>query len=324
MESSVKKNILLGFFVIVGIIIFTVAIFMVGSHNGMFKKTFPVTTVFMNTTGLKTGSNVRYNGVIVGIVKSVTLVNDTSVRVGMEIDENKRSYITKYAIAAIASDGLMGDKMINLTPGKNGGAIIENNDVIASNSPLLTDKMFQTLGGTNENIKVITDNLKILTSDLNTKNGTLQSLYKDSVIALNLKQSFNNLNAITVKVLQASTALQQITSKVQNSDGTLNKLIDDTVMANNLSYTITRLKETSDTLISASGKLSETIQHANKGKGTVNMLLTDTAFSADVQQTVKNIKTASVGLNENMEALKHNFLTRRYFRKLAKKNKVSK
>ena len=78
---------------------------------------------------------------------------------------------------------------------------------------------------------------------------------------------------------------------------------------------------TSDALTKASGNLSETIQHANSGKGAVNMLLTDTAFSANVQQSMLNIKDASKGLNENMEALKHSFLTRSYFRKQARKNK---
>ncbi len=51
------------------------------------------------------------------------------------------------------------------------------------------------------------------------------------------------------------------------------------------------------------------------------MLLTDTAFSATVQKTMTNIKSASEGLNEDMEALKHNFLTKGYFRKQAKKER---
>jgi phospholipid/cholesterol/gamma-HCH transport system substrate-binding protein len=51
------------------------------------------------------------------------------------------------------------------------------------------------------------------------------------------------------------------------------------------------------------------------------MLLTDTAFSANVQQSMANIKSASKRLDEDMEALKHNFLTRGYFRKQAKEER---
>ena len=140
-------------------------------------------------------------------------------------------------------------------------------------------------------------------------------------MAQNLKQSFGNLDAITNKVLDVSSSLKDITSQIQHGNGALGTLINDTSLSRNLSYTMSKLKETSDALNTASGKLSETIDHANTGKGTLNMLLTDTAFSATVQQSMTNIKSASKGLDEDMEALKHNFLTKGYFRKQAKKER---
>src|ERR1035437_314796 len=121
MDKALRKNILLGFFVLIGIILFIIGIFLVGSKSGMFTKAFPITAKFTNATGLKVGSNVRYNGVRVGIVKSVTLINDTLVQVDMQIEENRRPYILKGAVATIASDGLMGDKIVNITAGMNGG-----------------------------------------------------------------------------------------------------------------------------------------------------------------------------------------------------------
>ena len=321
MDKTLKKNILLGFFVLIGIILFIAGIFMVGSKNGMFQKTFSVTARFTNANGLKLGSNIRYNGVKVGIVKSVTLINDTLVQVDMQIEESKRRFIFRGAVAAIASDGLMGDKMVNIIAGKNSGEQVQNNDVLVSHNPLNTDQVLQTLSQSNDNIRVITENLKTLTSDIVSNNGPAQLLYKDSVMGKNLKQSFTNLDAITDKVLKASTSMQQITEQIQNGDGILSEIINDTSLAKNLSYTLDKLKATSDELTNASGELSQTIQHANSGKGTLNMLLTDTALSANVQQSMVNIKNASKGLNENMEALKHNFLTRGYFRKQARKNR---
>src|ERR1017187_1950238 len=115
MDKTLRKNIFLGFFVLIGIILFIVGIFLVGSKNEMFQKTFPITARFTNATGLKSGSNVRYNGVKVGIVKSVNLINDTLVQVDMSIEEDKRHFILTNATAAIASDGLMGDKIVNIT-----------------------------------------------------------------------------------------------------------------------------------------------------------------------------------------------------------------
>ena len=321
MDKTLRRNIFLGFFVLVGIFLFILLIFLVGSKNEIFDKTFPITAKFTNATGLKPGSNVRYNGVKVGIVKSVKLINDTLVQVDMQIEESKRGFIQKNAIASITSDGLMGDKLVNITPGDSDSEPVQDNDLIRARNPLNTDLVMQTLNQSNENIRVITDNLKTLTSEINANNGPAQLLYKNPEMANELKQSFSNLDAITGKVLKASGSLQQVTAQIQNGNGVLSEIINDTAMAKSLSYTFDKLKETSDELIKASGELNQTIEHANSGKGAINMLLTDTTLSKNLQQSMVNIKKASVGLDSNMEALKHNFLTRGYFRKLAKKKR---
>ncbi len=321
MDSTIKKSILLGFFVLIGIILFIIGIFQIGAKNEMFEKTFPITAKFTNATGLKLGSNVRYNGVKVGIVKTVKLINDTLVQVDMQIEESKRSFIHKDAIATISSDGLMGDKLISIIPGKNNtGQQIQNFDLLQTHNPLNTEEVLQTLSESNENIKVITENLKMVSTELTTKNGPAQMLYKDTTLAKNLKQSFINLDAITGKVLIVSNTLENITMQIQNGDGALGKIINDTGFTNNLTNTFNKLNATSNELNRVSNGLSIFIEHANTSKGAINMLLADTAFAANVQQSMQNIKKASIGLNQNMEALKHNFLTRSYFRKQEKIN----
>jgi phospholipid/cholesterol/gamma-HCH transport system substrate-binding protein len=323
MDRTAKKNILLGFFVFIGIIIFITGIFLIGAKSEMFKKTFIVSARFSNATGLKSGSNIRYNGVKVGIVKAVNLINDTLVQVDMRIEEEKRHFIPSGAIVSIASDGLMGDKIINITAGKSGHEPVKDNEMLVAHNPINTDRVLETLTQSNENIKVITENLKILTTDINAGNGTIQSLYKDTGMAFSLKQSFKNLDVITGKVLKVSSTLQDITAEIQNGNGSLSKIINDSSLAKNLYYTMDKLKETSNELVTASGNLNKAIDQANNGKGAVNMLLTDTSFSSSIQQSMLNIKSASKGLDENMEALKHSFLTRGYFRKQAKKARQS-
>jgi len=323
MDKTARRNILLGFFVLIGLILFIVGIFLVGAKSEMFRKTFPISARFSNATGLKPGSNIRYNGVKVGIVKTVTLLNDTAVLVDMRIEESRRAVIRTTAIASIASDGLMGDKMVNIVPGKIAGDIIKDNDVITGQNPINMEQVLLTLSRSNENIKVITDNLKTLTSDIVSGQGVAQSLYKDTMMVKNLKHSFANLDGITARVLGVSQSLQQLTDKVKDGNGILSEIINDSTLADNLSATLDKLKTTADDLSTASKGLSSTVQKASTVNGPLNMLLTDTALSADVRQSMGNIKKASAGLNENMEALKHNFLTRRYFRKMEKKQKKS-
>ncbi|MDR3680033.1 MAG: MlaD family protein [Flavipsychrobacter sp.] len=321
MDKSVKRNILLGLFVVVGIVLFIIGIFLVGAKSEMFKNTFPLSAKFTNATGLKIGSNVRYNGVKVGIVKTVNIIDDSTVQVDMQIEDSKRMFITTTAVATIASDGLMGDKLVNIITGKPGGITIRNYAYLQTHNPINTEQVLQTLSGSNENIRMITENLKILTSDLNNKNGALQMLYKDTDAAFDLKTSFSNLRLVTGKVAQVSQTLQDITALIQHGKGTAAELLNDTVLGHNLASTMASLKETSNKLNAVSNQLSLTVQHVNNGNGTVNMLLTDTTLAANVQQSVLNLKKASKGLDEDMEGLKHSFLLRKYFRKKSRKNK---
>ena len=64
--------------------------------------------------------------------------------------------------------------------------------------------------------------------------------------------------------------------------------------------------------------LDSLVQKINRAEGTVNYLITDTTLVRRIEHTMENIEEGTARFNENMEALKHNFLTRRYFRKLEK------
>lgn len=77
-----------------------------------------------------------------------------------------------------------------------------------------------------------------------------------------------------------------------------------------------QLARSSDTLAGTVGSLQRQVQ---TGKGPLHTLLTDTAMSGQLRQTFGNVEKGTAGFNQNMEALKHNFLLRGYFRKQAKK-----
>src|SRR5580765_1220265 len=118
MDKETNRNVKLGVFVILGIILFVVGIFFIGSKDNVFTKNMRISAVFRNTGGLAQGNYVHYNGVKVGVVKGVTLLNDTTVQVDMMIENSKRAFIKKADIATIASEGLMGGKLVNILPGE--------------------------------------------------------------------------------------------------------------------------------------------------------------------------------------------------------------
>lgn len=318
MDKDVKRNVRLGFFVLTGILLFIIGIFLIGSKDNMFTKNIRVSALFSNTGGLEAGNYVYYNGVKVGVVKFVTLQNDSIVKVDMQIDNKLRTYIKKQDVAMIASEGLMGGKIINIVPGKTISPPVEDNDLIQSANPVNIDLMMKTLSVTSENINVITDNLKKFTSDLNKGRGALSTLVNDTAMAENLQQSFSNIKSLTGMLSAFGSSLQHVMNDVNTGKNSIGAILKDTMLASNLATSVSQFKITSDKLLLLSDQLSTTVSLINTGNGPIPKLLTDSVMAADLDQSIDNIKQASAALNENMEALKHTIFLRGYYKKKEK------
>src|SRR3970040_2125574 len=132
MEKTTSQKINLGLFVIIGLSIFILATYFIGDKQKMFGKTIPLETVFNNVNGLQLGNNVRYSGVNVGTVRNIEMIGDTSIRVDMIIDKTIFKHIKKDAIATISSDGLVGNMIINIIPGKGTAPPVEPGEKITS------------------------------------------------------------------------------------------------------------------------------------------------------------------------------------------------
>jgi phospholipid/cholesterol/gamma-HCH transport system substrate-binding protein len=78
------------------------------------------------------------------------------------------------------------------------------------------------------------------------------------------------------------------------------------------------LQVTADNAAIISNQLAEIMIRVNGGKGTLGQLIKDTTIAANISKTIVNLKKSSKGLDENMNAAKHNFLFRGYFRKQKK------
>ena len=73
-----------------------------------------------------------------------------------------------------------------------------------------------------------------------------------------------------------------------------------------------------------SEQLAEIMVNINHGKGTLGRLIQDTTIAENINQTIVNLKKSTKGLDENMQAAKHNFLLKGYFNKKAKADKRKK
>ena len=114
MAKETPNYIKLGILVTVGLVLLVVGLYFIGSNKNLFGSTFKLYAVFKDVNGLKAGNNVRYAGIDVGTVENILINNDTTIRVEMVIEERMKDVIKKNSIAGIGTDGLMGDRLINI------------------------------------------------------------------------------------------------------------------------------------------------------------------------------------------------------------------
>jgi phospholipid/cholesterol/gamma-HCH transport system substrate-binding protein len=192
-ENSMRWK--LGLFVFTGLALFTLAIYLLGSRQHLFGSTFRINCVFNDVGGLQVGNNVRFSGISVGTVENVLIIRDTSVLVTMLLDGAVKKHIRKDSKAIIGSDGLMGDKLINITPGK--GTPIRDDDNIKGVKTVEFDEILSNLKETTENAAVITADLADIMENIHEGRGTVGALLMDSTFADNFRETLRNVKAGT-------------------------------------------------------------------------------------------------------------------------------
>jgi phospholipid/cholesterol/gamma-HCH transport system substrate-binding protein len=317
MEKTTSQKLRLGLFVIIGLSLFILAVYFIGDKQQMFGKTNQLSAVFNNVSGLQLGNNVRYSGLNVGTVSGIVMINDTAIKVDMLIDKTIFPHIRKNAIATIGSDGLVGNMIINIIPGKDKATSISPGDEISTLNRIRTDDMLNTLGKTNKNAALLTSDLLKITNEINQGTGTVGLLIKDANLANDLKQTVHYLKITGRGSSESITKINRLISSLENKDNVIG-VLKDTAVANNLKKIVLNLKQTSTQIDNVVNNLDTTIVNIKNGKGAVNYLSNDPELVRKIDSTMTNVNEASLRLNENLEALKHNFLLRGYFRKQEK------
>lgn len=318
MLKDTNKTIRLGIFVLAGTLFLIVAMYLIGAKQSLFTNTFKVQVNFHNVDGLMRGNNVRFAGIDVGTVDEVSIINDSAVKVVLRIEEKYRSYIKKNAMVSIGTDGLMGNKLVNINSADEPGMPIEENDVLQSIHPIETDAMLRTLNRTNEDVSTIARNLRIITERVNNSN-TLWSILTDTTVAENVKNAIVSIRVTGDRTAEVAGDLRHIVSSIKSGKGTVGALLTDTALSHQLRQTIVQIQLVSDSLAYITGDMHYITGKIRRGEGAVGTILMDTSFVANLNQTMINLKRGSASLEQNLEALKSSFLLRKYFRKKAKR-----
>jgi phospholipid/cholesterol/gamma-HCH transport system substrate-binding protein len=326
MSDEDKSNVKLGLFVLAGSFLLILTLYLIGKNENFFGSNIEVRARFQDVQGLTSGNNVHFSGIQVGTVKGIRLINDTTLEVTMLIDNQMRMYIHRDALVSMGTEGLMGNKILNITPGRGTAALVENGDLLSTRRVSNTDEMLMTLDRTNRNLFEFSEEIKNTVHRLNSSKG-LWSVLDEASLSSNLKSSLNNISQASANVNEMMKDLHGMVSDVKIGKGSVGALLKDTSLKHNLEETLIKIKLVGDRASDLANELNGmavNVQHnIQNGTGIVHALMYDTVMVRKLNSSLDNIQEGTEAFNQDMQALKHNFLLRGYFKDLEKEKKDS-
>ena len=314
-----------GVFIFIGLAIFIAGIFTLGGQKKTFEKKIEVRALFTDVGGLQEGNNVWFSGVKVGTVKKINIIGNARVEVLMSIESKVHKFVKKDAKAKISSEGFIGNKIVVIYEGSQQSAIVEENDLLVVESGLNTDEILATFQENNKNLLDITGDIKLLTKQLSSGQGTLGKLLMDESLMRDMQTAAIGLKQASVNAQQLTANINSYTSRLQSKGSLTNDLITDTSIFRGMQATVFQLQqaaktvnEVTENLKLASNNIQEVSNNLKNAKSPVGVLLNDQQAGENLKTTLENLQLGTKKLDENMEALQHNFLLRGFFKKKAR------
>lgn len=249
LEMKLSRDIKVGAFVLAGLVFISLAVFLVGDERRFFSKSERYYTQFMDVQGLKAGAPVRMGGIDIGTVKEVgykaDAPSDPKIYVTLDVVASEAGRIQVDSEARIANKGLLGDKMIEIVRGKQGGARLAAGGVIPSKEP---EDLFAKAGGmaqkaneTMEHLHRITENIasEKFQADLSEAMASLSRIlgqvaggdgYPNRLLtspdeANRISRTFDNLDRLAADASGAMKDVRSMTSRVQSGPGLAHDVI---------------------------------------------------------------------------------------------------
>jgi phospholipid/cholesterol/gamma-HCH transport system substrate-binding protein len=293
-----------GLMIIVALIVIGVAILKLGQSAHLFARRYTLVTFVPSTAGLRVGGQVTVAGQLAGTVKAVDFLpvdNDTTrnIKITVEIDRALQEQVRRDSQAKLKTQGLLGDKIFDITPGTPRFAALKDGDTLRLGEALDYEAVLLQASGALDQVSSLTGSLQKVANEVATGQGTIgqlmtnRSLYDqlnstlastNTMIArlqnpkgtvgqlLNDPTLYNNLNKMLVS---ADTLVATLGGGVNGQNGTVGKLLHDDQLYNRLVTAVAGV----DTIVG-------TMQHGN---GTVNKLFTDQQLYDQMLQAVTSL-----------------------------------
>jgi phospholipid/cholesterol/gamma-HCH transport system substrate-binding protein len=201
-----SKELRLGLFIVAALAVFVLGVFWIGNRQFRFTATYGLNAEFQNAAGLAEGASVRVGGVHQGTVRHIVLPQrpDQKVRIEMDLRDATRRVIRKDSIAAIRTEGLVGDQYIEVSFGSTRSPSVAGGDTIGTEPPLELANMLKKAStildsaqGAMNSVDKAVENLQEVSAKLNHGTGTMGALLNDRTVYNQVKETTANLQQDT-------------------------------------------------------------------------------------------------------------------------------
>lgn len=247
-------------------------------------KGYQIQAVFREVNGIKQGNALRYAGVDVGIIKDVTVLPD-GVTVTFIVNPGVK--IPVGSIFRIASDGIMGEKHINISPPQKSIGFLLPNDIVRGEDVQGLDQLIASSD------KVLTEVHDLVKS--------LNQIFGDDQVKGAMKDAILNVKALTNNLNMMSAVLARM---AENNEGNINEIVRNMsnmmVTLQNVAGRVDLMMASVDNNGQTAQDLRETVQNIKNTSariermaGALEGVVTDPETAKNIKDILKNARSAS-------------------------------
>jgi phospholipid/cholesterol/gamma-HCH transport system substrate-binding protein len=245
--------------ILVALAVLALAAYKLGEAANLFTRRYELVIYLPNANGLRQGGSVTLAGQLVGTVKEIEFLPvdfDTTrnLRVVARIDRSLRDQIRRDSEARLRTMGLLGDKVLDISPGTPGFPVLEQGDTIRVATALDYEAVLAKAAGAVDDVVLLSRDLRTITNGLARGQGTMGQLLTNRAMYDQLTSAMARANALF--------------ANLQNPNGTLGRMLNDPTLYNRLTNTV--------------ATLDSTLTAVNSSEGSLGRLLRDTTLYANL------------------------------------------
>lgn len=298
--------------VTVALVVLAVAVFFIGETGAVFGERYRVIALMPSASGLIKGAGVRLAGQDVGKVDNIEFVPvaerqhpDHVLKITLAINRSVQEQIRSDSEARIRTQGLLGDKVLDITPGNPELAVLEEGDTIVSAIAIDYEQMLGSASQLVDDLAVMLRNMRSIADTLLAGQGTAGRLLMDTTLYVELLNTSRSMNSFLSAVGRGEGALAQLaqddqlyqdlrsvvagmdtlTATLISGEGTLSRLLTDDSLYLNLNSTSAR----ADSLLGA----------LESGEGTLGQMLTDQELYDSLLKLLVDVQAVVAELRED-------------------------